>query len=430
MGRLSHGFARLRSSGGTRSGAELAVASALWTAASALFSLICIRFLGSERFGDVATMTALGTVVAIPLGSIQSLLAREAAEYSAAGDRAAVRSLFRRHVKAAAIWSSVATAVLIALSIPIGELTNVGSFLVVAIGLAVVPFYAVGFVLNGFLQGLQRFRSLAGQIALSGLSRPVMVLPVFLVGFGAGGALGVNVLASALAVVLGFLGLRDIARGPRSDVHPRMDRREVAILLGGTLAFASLTNLDVVLANSLLTDREGGLYAGASVVAKLILFFPVVVSTVLLPKATSRAAEGRSSAAMLRLSVLVTAGVALAAAAVLQAVPESWVVSAFGEDFRGTGALLGRFGLAMALMGVINVLLYYYLAYRRPGFPLLVGAGAIAQIVGFAVWHPDPGSLIWVSLASAATVLVLHELFFEAGLVRSIVGSRTRATAG
>lgn len=419
---------RLRGSQGTRSGINLAIATAAWTGGAALFSLVCIRFLGSERFGDVATMSALGTLLGIPLGSVQSLLAREIAQLESHGDRAGVGILFRRSVGIAALASLTLTVALIACSSWVGRVVNVDSYVVVAIGLSVVPFFAVGAILNGFLQGLQRFPRLSVVVSVSGLSRPILVLPVLLVGFGAGGALGVNTAASALAALLAAWFLRDLGARTRSRQSSyAFNRREMVALLGGTLAFASLTNLDVVLANAVLTDREGGLYAAASLTAKLILLFPLVVSTVLLPKATSRAAEGRSSLNMLRLSLAVTAGFSVVAAALLSLVSESVVVKVFGLDFKDSTALLGLFGVAMVLLGLVNVYLYYYLAYRQPGFPLLVGLAAIGQVVGVLLWHPGPRAVVIVTLICAGLTLLVHESLFPNGLVRGLLRIRRPA---
>lgn len=412
--------ARLRSSGGTRSGIQLAAATAVWTAGSALYSLICIRFLGSERFGDVATMAALGTVIAIPLGSVQSLLAREAAHLATQGAQAAVGALFWRYLRSGLLWSILLTAILVGASGPISRLTSVGSFVVVGIGLAVVPIYVVNAVINGFLQGLQRFGGLSLQVLLSGMARPVVAIPIFLAGFGAGGALGANVIASAFATLLGLIYLRDLPRGSGEPAHAPFQRREALILLGGTLAIASLTNLDVVLANSVLNDHEGGVYAAASLAAKLVLFFPAVVSTVLLPKATSRAAAGRSSLRILRLSVAVTGVVSLIVAGLMQIIPRDRVVQVFGPEFSEAAPLLGLFGVAMACMGMLNVLLFYHLAYRRPGFSLLLGCTAVAQIVSILAWHPSPRAIVLINLGCGLMALAAHELLFDTAMARSL----------
>ena len=65
----------------------------------------------------------------------------------------------------------------------------------------------------------------------------------------------------------------------------------MTLLLVGSLAFASLTNVDILLAAYFLPETAG-VYAAAALVGKVVLFLPSALVTVLLPKAASRAAAG------------------------------------------------------------------------------------------------------------------------------------------
>src|ERR1043165_6089865 len=73
-------LARMRASQGVRAGAFLSVATLVLNGASYVYYVACIRYLGSRVYGDVAAMVALFSLVSLPLVSIQSLLAREAAQ--------------------------------------------------------------------------------------------------------------------------------------------------------------------------------------------------------------------------------------------------------------------------------------------------------------------------------------------------------------
>src|SRR5262249_14335773 len=98
---------------------------------------------------------------------------------------------------------------------------------------------------------------------------------------------------------------------------------------------------------------------------------------------------------------------------------ESLLVWAFGGDFRSATNLLGWFGLAMTAGALVNVYLSVYFAERDARFPLLVLGAAAAQIVAVALWHPNPRSIVLVTLACFTTVLVIHEVAFPYSLARS-----------
>lgn len=409
-------LARIRASQGIRAGAILSLATILMNGAGYLYNVACIRYLGSAVYGDVATMLALFALVALPLGSIQSLLAREVAQLPS---RSELLGLLRRGLKIATVVGLTLVAMGTVFVDPIRDVLNIESRAIVISGVSALLFAVVAAVVYGFLQGSLRFTALAVTYTVSGMARPVLVVPALLLGLGAAGALAVNTVAGALAVAIALLAVRDLWGRSERAATPTLDRRQTVVMLVGSLAFASLTNVDILLAAYYLPDELVGVYAAAALVGKAVLFLPSALVTVLLPKAASRAAAGLTAQKILLASAGVTAAVTLVAAGLLALVPESLLVWAFGGDFRESTALLGWFGLAMTAAALVNVYLSVYFAERDARFPLLVLAAAVAQIVAVTSWHPDPRSIVLVTLVCATAILVLHEVFLPHALVRA-----------
>ena len=422
---LKTAVAAVRSSHGARGGLLLFAASLVLTGAGYLFNVACIRFLGPARYADVASMMALSTLVALPLASVQNVLAREVAQLDAPE---AIGRLLRRSVAITAVVSGVVLVVGLAFVTPIERALKIESAVTVVAGLSGLVFIVLVTVLYGFLQGAQRFGLLAFTYAASGLARPVLVVPALFAGLGAAGALGVNTLASLFAVALATFALRDFWSARGTERLPSLDRRQVVVMVVGMLAFASLTNADVVLASYFLADEEAGIYAAAALVGKFVLFVPVAATTVLLPKASSRAARGGSSDRILLVSAAVTAVLTLSITAVLALVPENLLIWAFGPAFRDSTALLGWFGLSMAAAALVSVYLSVYLAYRDTVFPVVVGLAAVGQVIAIAVWHADAQAIVFDTLGCLVAVLAVHEVAFRHSLVRT--WRARRATVG
>ena len=407
--------ARGRASHGVRAGALLSVATLVLNGATYIYYIACVRYLGSRVYGDVAAMLALFAVVSLPLVSIQSLLAREAAQLPSPN---AVGMLLRRAVRLAAIVGVIIVTIGAVLVVPIRELLNIESNAIVLAGISGLFFAIVAVVLYGVLQGTLRFGALGVTYGASGLARPVLVVPALLLGFGAVGALLVNTLAGFLAVVIAGFALRDLARRKPSKGPLTLDLRQMALLLAGSLAFASLTNTDVLLAAYFFPSDVAGVYAAAALVGKAVLFLPGAIVTVLLPKAATRAAAGITSRRILLASVGVTGGLTLLVTGLLALVPESLLVWVFGGDFRQATDLLAWFGLAMTAAALVNVYLSVYFAERNTWFPLLVLGAAVVQVTAVSLWHPNPRSIVIVTLSCASTVLLIHEIAFPYALAR------------
>jgi O-antigen/teichoic acid export membrane protein len=413
---LRRRLARLRASHGVRAGIVLSLATLVLNGGAYLYNVACIRYLGSSVYGDVAAMLALFALVSLPLASIQTLLAREVAQLSSVQ---AVGSLLRRSTAIGAAVGLGFMALGVALIQPVRDLLNVESSAIVLAGISAIFFAVVATVLYGILQGAFRFNALGVAYGVSGLARPVLVVPALLLGFGAAGALAVNTLAGLIAVGIAAVALHDFWSVKTRKHAPHLDRRQMAVLLVGSLAFASLTNVDVLLAAVFLPNDIAGVYAAAALVGKAVLFLPGAVVIVLLPKAATRVAEGITTKPILLASAAVTIAVTLAATVVLALVPESLLVWAFGGDFRESTALLGWFGLAMSAAALVNVYLSVYFAERDARFPLLVLSAAITQVLVISAWHPNPQSIVLVTLVCCCVVLLVHELAFPHSLVRN-----------
>jgi O-antigen/teichoic acid export membrane protein len=417
---------RLRTSTGVRAGALVGLATIVMNGSAYVYNVACIRYLGSRVYADVATMLALFALVSLPLGSVQSLLAREVAQL---GDRSTAGRLLRSSVTRAAVLGTFILLLGLVLVDPVRETLNVDSRAVAVAGISGIPLAIVAAILFGFLQGALRFSWLSAVYVLGGMARPILVVPVLLAGLGATGALAVNTAASLVTVSLAALGLRALWKAPKSPVRQHVDRRETVVLLVGSLAFASLTNVDILLANYYLPEHTAGVYAAAALVGKAVLFLPSAVATVLLPKAASRVAAGDTTVRILLASAGVTLAVTLTATVALAFVPERTLVWAFGGDFRESTSLLGWFGLAMTAGALVYVYLSVYFAERDARFPLLVLAAAVAQVAGVVAWHEKPLSIVMVTLVCFSGVLVVHELAFPHAMIRVWRGSRAAQEA-
>jgi O-antigen/teichoic acid export membrane protein len=418
---------RLRASRGVRAGMVVALATVVMNGAGYLYNVACIRYLGSSVYGDVAAVLALIALVSLPLGSLQLILAREIAQIP--GSRG-VSDLLRRWTMRSAFGGAVLVAVGLALISPLQDALSIQSRGTLAFGIAGIGFAVVAAVLFGVLQGAQRFTALGVTYGAGGMSRPVLVIPALLLGFGAVGALAVNLLAGLLSIIIAGWALRDLwPSRVEAPALPHQDTRQMVTMLVGSLAFASLTNSDILLANYYFDDAQAGVYAAAALVGKAVLFLPAAVVTVLLPKAAERVAAGRPSQNILLASAGVTVVLTLAATILLALIPESLLVWAFGGEFRDATGLLGWFGLAMTAAALVNVYLSVYFAERDAKFPLLVLGGAITQVLAISLWHGEPRSIVIVTLACCSTILVLHELFFPHSLIRAWRGRGRGAPA-
>ncbi len=87
------------------------------------------------------------------------------------------------------------------------------------------------------------------------------------------------------------------------------------------LAITLLTTDDLVAAKVAFTPHEAGLYGGASLIGRVILYLPVAIVTVLLPSVSARVSAGHSTRSLLTNSLLATGAVCVVVHHLLHRLP-------------------------------------------------------------------------------------------------------------
>jgi O-antigen/teichoic acid export membrane protein len=408
---LLAGLARFaRVSTGLRASAILLTGVVANIVGAYAFNLICIRWLGVRDYAEVAALTAITTILLLPLLGVQAALAREVAAFAAAGDAARNAALFRLTVRRMLILTCAGFTLFVVLSPLIERVLGIDDRLsVIAAGAAVASGVALP-VLQGFLQGIDRFRRISVALVVYALGRPALTVPLVLAGLGVAGALTAGAIASVVAAGIAVAGLVELARSPgRDDVT--IELRGFVPVIVGLLGFTILVNLDVVAAKAFLPDDEAGTYAAASLVGKLAALLPAgAIAPVLLPRATGRIERGEDPRPIVAISLAATALFGLALTLVLLPVPESLVEWAFGEQFAGARDLLAPCAAAMTLCGLINVQLTFAFALRDRQLVTLVCVGVAIQVALLSVLHESPYQILVATGLAALAVLALHEV--------------------
>ena len=400
----------LRSSTGVRASATLLAGTLAVLAGAYAYNLVCIRWLGARDYGDVAALTALSTILLLPLLGVQAALAREVAAFRAKGHEPAIAALLVLTVRRGLIITVGTIVVLLAGAQAIAAVLNIGALASTVAAVFLVAAGAAMPVLQGFLQGLERFRAISGALVVYGLGRPVLAMPLLLAGFGVAGALTAATIAGIGAAAIALWALRDVV-GERGRTQAALELGAFKPVIFGLFAFTVITNADVLAANAFLGESEAGTYSSASLVGKLAALLPAgVIAPVLLPRATARIARGDDATRIVSAALLATAAFGLVLTLVLLAVPESLVSWAFGEQFGEARDLLAPCAAVMTLCGLINVNLTFAVALRDHALIRLLGGAVVAQLVLFAFLHDGPYEILAATALASLLVIVLHEL--------------------
>jgi O-antigen/teichoic acid export membrane protein len=413
-----------RSAGGTLGLNVLNVAVTIVT------TVLLARIMGAFGYGIFAFVAATVTLLGIPaILGVDRLLIRDVAVYAQRGADGLARGLLRRAAQLV-LGISILIAVAAALAAWIvAEGVMSAGLLTFWLGVAALPFLALGRVVQAALMGLHHV--VLGQ-APEYLLRPAVFLALVLVVYATAGvsldaplAVLLHGVSLAVACIVSVLILR--ARTPKSvrQAKPvyQTSRWTWAALSLAFLSGAAVLNsqIGVAMLGALATPESAGVYAVAQRGALLVAFPLSAVNAAIGPTAARLWSAGEAD----RLQRLVT----LSARAILLAslplalgfvvLGRNLLVVFFGVEFAaadGPLAILAIGQLINAATGSVATLLVMTGNQKRAAVGIM--AGAAANIAGAVVLIPV---LDAVGAALAATLsLLISNLILVAATSRSL----------
>ena len=368
----------------------LLVATVIGYACSYLFLVFMGRRLGPEAFGILGSLVSIFYIACLVGQAIRQAIARNVAVIKVeAGEAAALGTYVRLVAKLGPLCLIPALALIIA-SGQIASFLHLGSAgPIIFLGLALSAALVLDIIV-ALLQGLQEFRSLGITSSLvSQGAKLVLGIAFVLAGWDLLGVMGALLAATTIAIATGLTQTRkQLAIGIQTRNHHNPQLGPILLPALVLVVFMALpTSFDVVLVTHYFTANDSGLYNAVATLGKVIIFLPMAVSFVLLPRAAEEHALGRESRKTLlqglSYALVLSGGVAI----LYWLLPVTIVELFFGESYLGAGDLSGWYGVTMLLFSLNFVLMHYSLATRKLGLMILASFITLAEAVAIILLH-------------------------------------------
>ena len=375
-----------------------------------LYLLVMGRFLGPETFGILGALFAIFYIACLVGQALREAIATNVAEVKAkSGESAAVSAFVKLGIKLS-LLCLLPTIGFLAASRPIASffhLTSIGPVIILAFSLFTALILDV---VLGLQQGLQKFRDLGitGYSTSQGLKLLLGVTFIW-IGWDLMGAVGALLASTAIATVLGLVLVR---KQLASGIHnPLQHSPKLGPILIPTLILAVFLSMpasvDVMLVTHFFGGEEAGLYNAVATVGKVVVFLPMAVSFVLLPRATESHTLGRDTRNILLQSLLLVFILSGGVALICWGFPDFIVNLFFGEAYIEAGALIGLYAAAMLLFSLDVVLIHYSLAIRNLWLMLLADFITVAEVVAIVLMHQSLDQVIWILLWGNLLILLV-----------------------
>ena len=407
---------RLRSDPLLRNSAIYLTGSVLTGLLGYVFHFETGHLLGPSAYAVVASAIAALYLLTLPVIGLQLVSARFASVAAARDQRHAVTPMLVRLTAVSLLCAIVVAALLIVFSGPAASFLKLSDHRVVYVlaGAGVTVMLAT--ITRGALQGLRRFVALSANMAVDMVSRLAFAAGFIAAGFGALGA----ITAIALGPAVAFAQSLFLLRPPRQTTGTAGRIEGVgAYAVLATIASIGVNymfSIDTLLAKHFLAAEAAGIYAAASVLARVVYFLGLSVAGVMFPEVATLHARNETHFHVVDLSLLLVGGMGVLLIAAYALFP-GLVLLPYGASFDPARPYLGLFALALSLLTVANLLINYFLSVARRSFVVPLFAACILETVLIALFHDGISQILAMVvlslglLAAAMGALYLGDRF-------------------
>lgn len=404
-----------------RHGALLVFANLCGALCNAAFHMISGRLLSPPEYTALAAMLGIVLAASTPMGAIQNTLAHYTALFLQNGAPGRVLPFYRRFYRPFFLFACALAVLAVLFRAPLAALWPDASPALVALAFATLGFSLLMPVGYGLLQGRQSFVALAWIPQAWGSTR--LLLAALLLAFVSRTALAaLSAQAAGVAVTLLLLALAASNPAPSgsapsggaascraSSSCPPLSYALLSFL--ALAAFAALANLDVALARHWFpTSPSTDLFAKAATIARTAIFLPQPLAVALFPKVASDGSLPAGSPLLLRRALLVSALLALVAAAVCWLFPAlPWTILYGAVDpalAPDAFASLRAMALALTPLALAYPLLQFALAQRRFRTALPILLPALLYLLVLSWRHPGLLAIPHALLAASTLALL------------------------
>ena len=280
---------------------------------------------------------------------------------------------------------------------------------------------------------MDRFIAFGVMTLAIAVSRIAFGVPWAAAGGGSGGAVGGQAIGLLVVLMVAAWILRDyiLPRGSGAATSG-IKRRPTSASISASaafIAFAVISNLDILLGKLFLNPHESGLYAALVTLEKIVIFLPAAVAIVMVPNAARTRHSPDASRRVLRIAALLTLVTTLVAAVPAALAPE-WVLKVmFGSDYLDAQDGVLPIVCAGAGLALLYLLVTYAVAIDDRRWTWIVVAGLALQVSAIAAFHDSPAQVATVQALAVLAVLAMNELAFHSLLRPRGTLSRRRASS-
>lgn len=381
---------------------------------SFLFNLFMSRSLSVDNYGVFASVMALIAFPSLASGAIIPLIVHFAGNYFAKGQLAMIRGLYIQVFKFL-LAIGIGMCLLFLFAIPqIQAFFHINNSLILVFTAGIIFFIFIGVINTALIQAKLAFTFQVFINTLSSVLKLLLGVLLVMAGFSVNGAVGATLIASVVIYFISFYPIRFIFQ--KNTVTPKIDSKDLfsygipsAVTLIGLTSFISA---DIILVKHFFNPVDAGLYAGLSLVGRVIFYISAPIGTVMFPLIVQKHSKNENFTNTFKFSLFLVFFSSMLITLFYFFFPQFSVAFFLKKsEYLAIAPMLWIYGLYMTLYSVLTIVTNFYLSIKKTIVYIPIVLGSLAQIIILIFLHASFYQVIFVSL-SITFLLVLGLLVY------------------
>lgn len=379
------------------------------------FNLFMSRNLSVTDYGVLTSLASLGTVASLLSIWITPTIVQFAASYFAKNDIAMVRGLYLKVIHVSLILSIVTFLVLFVFQEKIGIFFKIDNGFIIFLVNMAIAFNILNTINVSLLQAKLSFRTMTSLNFLGGVIRLFLGIGAIVAGYRLNGVMIAFLLSSIIPYIISFVDLRFLFHRQIKTPHI-----SYTLLLKYSIpaafclySLSSFITMDIILVKHFFDPESAGLYAGLSLVGKVIFFFSAPLSTSMFPIITQKYTK-KESFHNIFLLAFSSVFVSSCGITIFYFLFPNFVIALFlkNQQYLVMSSLLGVYGIYISLYSLVYIMINFFLSIKKLIVFVPLSITAILQIIGIWIFHGSFMEVILVSITLMSLLLTYLLLYY------------------
>ena len=375
-----------------------------------VFHFVAGRLLGTEYYGDVASLINVLGIVAI----VQLSLGLTIVKFISSGEQEKDIARFCRWIFYWSLWiGGILGFLFLILSPFLADFLKIHQRNAIYLVGPLVFLFMVANIGRSILQGLLKFNSYVISMIAEVFIKTALAIPLIMAGYATFGvliAMLVGVLVAIIIIRTSFRSYLDGPRGERPNIKPFLKYSFPVFIQG--LSLTSMYSTDLLLVKHFFQPGDAGVYAALAKLGSIVFFGASPIASVMFPLVSKRYAKSEPYKNLFYMSISFVAITAVAIIVLYKLVPELILGLLYGEQYLPGANLLWWFGGFMGLLAICSLFTQFYLSIGKTVAVWFFAAASLLQAILIWFFHSSLLQVIQISISSAALLALALFVYF------------------